>query len=428
MATAERALTWETFALTDTRWLFHAFAGAVALWVAMNWLPWLFVNLVAVMGLAAIAAVAAAPWIAPDPAPDPGTVIRYALVDAVFVAFAAPAIVVPLAAACAAAGWLPLGSEGRYPALPVATFVVSFYGALALVPSLRRRSRWLPGAAAAGIGAFLAAQAWGPWRMHAGQQSERDAGVRAFERATGERTDDLTKLRIGNSAAGFDGRVTSIALDAEGRLVVAGSFEFYAGRRAHEAARLMPDGRLDDAFAAPPAPPNPATDRPACLSAPGVDASQTFACAKGPDGSVFAASHVPMAGSARPAYHARIVRLGPDGRIDSRFAVPDGTFANVDTIAVLADGRLLVAGRRGAGWQGSIVRFGDDGRIDATFGGPEGVGPVEGFVTTIVPQADGRIVVGGEFLAIGPKGSSLRAYNIARLQPDGRPDPGFVPR
>ena len=48
-----------------------------------------------------------------------------------------------------------------------------------------------------------------------------------------------------------------------------------------------------------------------------------------------------------------------------------------------------------------------------------------GYVQTITVQADGKILVGGEFFSFSPNGGAVTRYRLARLNPDGTVDMAF---
>src|SRR5437870_5760243 len=94
--------------------------------------------------------------------------------------------------------------------------------------------------------------------------------------------------------------------------------------------------------------------------------------------------------------------------------------APVHTVAVQCDGKLLIGGeftKFGINYPVSgshIARLNVDGSIDYSFNS----GNVDATVTSILPQNDGKILVGGSFTVLG--GQSI-AY-FGRLNPDGTPD------
>src|SRR5262249_36642986 len=114
--------------------------------------------------------------------------------------------------------------------------------------------------------------------------------------------------------------------------------------------------------------------------------------------------------AARPG----IARLNSDGTLDASFAppIPD---APVSKIASLPDGGLLIAGSFtavGGAPRPRIARLKGEARQETTFDAPP---PIDGPITTMAVQADGKILLGGSFSKIG---DSLH-FGIARLNANG---------
>ncbi len=110
-----------------------------------------------------------------------------------------------------------------------------------------------------------------------------------------------------------------------------------------------------------------------------------------------------------------IARLNQDGTLDTGFN-PNVSSANssVFSIALQADGNILVGGiftSIGGQARSNMARLNSDGMVDLTFN-PSATGTNSG-VEEIVVQADGKILVGGLFTAIG---GQMR-NNFARLDP-----------
>lgn len=133
-----------------------------------------------------------------------------------------------------------------------------------------------------------------------------------------------------------------------------------------------------------------------------------------------------------------IARLLPDGSLDPAF----GTGGKVTTdlagfddqasdVVALPDGRILVAGTSVSGdgvtSDPVVIRYLPDGTLDPTFGSA-GIAVVDfGFRPAwgarILMQHDGRLVVAGT--AQTGADESTKDLAIARLLPDGGPDPTF---
>jgi len=198
----------------------------------------------------------------------------------------------------------------------------------------------------------------------------------------------------------LNGTVAAIAVQPEGKIVVGGQFNgtsAMTGPIRNNVARLESNGSLDQ------------TIGNVVPSSVGV-----YATAVQPDGKILIGGpfHT-VAGTTRNG----IARLNVDGTLDMAFdpnATGANNFANVGSIVVQADGKILVGGSfTNIGGQPRI----NIARLDPTTGqadsfAPNATGGGES-VHSIVVQADGKILVGGFFTTIG---GQLR-NNIARLDP-----------
>ncbi|MDD5772475.1 MAG: delta-60 repeat domain-containing protein [bacterium] len=114
-----------------------------------------------------------------------------------------------------------------------------------------------------------------------------------------------------------------------------------------------------------------------------------------------------------------IVRLDPDGAIDSAFSL-DANNA-VFSMAVQHDGRILVGGdftSIGGQLREGIARLNSNGTLDETFN-PD----FNSYVTSIEVQPDDKILVGGIFTSVWGQTRN----HIVRLNPDGALDTTFDP-
>lgn len=119
----------------------------------------------------------------------------------------------------------------------------------------------------------------------------------------------------------------------------------------------------------------------------------------------------------------RIVRINADGSIDTGFNIGSGFNGQVNSTPVQADGKIIVGGNftyfNGIA-RNRIARLNSDGSIDTTFN--PGSGFTDDVWTTNI-QADGKIIVGGFFSSFN--GNSRKS--IARLNTDGSLDLSFNP-
>jgi uncharacterized delta-60 repeat protein len=206
------------------------------------------------------------------------------------------------------------------------------------------------------------------------------------------------KLRLQNgedtsSRASLNG----VTLQPDGKLLLRGDFTRVNGEPHKSLVRLNQDGSLDSAFEAGFGPVQ-------------VDTSQMLAVF--PDGRIVVnvVDYV--------ANIASILVLGADGKFDTSF-----TPTKVEPVsgATTQDGKILIFGP-------GLLRLGFNGGIDDTFRpnfqipadparGTNTIGTIE----AVLSQADGRLIVAGDFTSVN---GTARSY-IARLNPDGSLDPSF---
>lgn len=120
-----------------------------------------------------------------------------------------------------------------------------------------------------------------------------------------------------------------------------------------------------------------------------------------------------------------IVRLMPNLAPDPSFTFPSlgGSSAGIQTMTLLADDRLLVQGNSGAsvaGYASKLFRTTVDGAIDNSFTATA-ITPVAS-VTALGEDADGNLLLGGNFTAVGGQSRN----KIAQLLPTGELDTAFT--
>jgi uncharacterized delta-60 repeat protein len=126
--------------------------------------------------------------------------------------------------------------------------------------------------------------------------------------------------------------------------------------------------------------------------------------------------------------HKRIARLGAaTGAQDLSYTPSFTSDGQAEAIQFLPDGKLLVAGSmtslNGAPC-GLVVRLNSDGTRDTSFSDPLVTGlPNQTAVYTMAVQADGKIIIGGGFTAVG----GVARLNMARLNADGTLDASLNP-
>jgi uncharacterized delta-60 repeat protein len=196
---------------------------------------------------------------------------------------------------------------------------------------------------------------------------------------------------------GADADIDSMTLQADGKIVVGGSFTNLNGQARSGLGRLNPDGSLDTNF--------------------NSGASGTvYSIAVQPDGKlVVGGNFTKLAGQAR----TNIGRLNSDGGLDTNFN--PGANGTVNALAVQPDGSILAGGtftNLGGQTRNYIGRINANGNLDTNFNPG-----ADGMVSSFALQSDGRIVVGGSFTILGAQPRS----NVGRLNSDGSVDMTFNP-
>jgi uncharacterized delta-60 repeat protein len=261
---------------------------------------------------------------------------------------------------------------------------------------------WDPQPEAAVFGPVSAIAPLGDGRSYLGGQFSRVSGLRRVSvvRVTADGVVDP-----GFVPPEMDGSVSALAMQSDGKLLLGGDFVRVGGVLCNRLARLNTDGTLDVAFNA------------------GLAANGTVsALAVQPDGKILVGGNfIGFAGSTRNY----LVRLLPDGAVDSGFTNRGMGGGPVLAIAGQSDGKIVVGGSftgfvdsTGATVpRANLARLQSDGTLDqASALAPNAV------VASVAVQTDGRLVIGGGFTALG----ATTARRIARLNADGTLDSAFV--
>ncbi len=215
------------------------------------------------------------------------------------------------------------------------------------------------------------------------------------------------------SPAVNNGEVTSIVIQIDGKILIGGTFtsitDSIATYSRNFIARLNADGTVDTAF-------NPVVN------------GNIYAIAVQADGNILIGGDFTIVtitdsyGTATDYPRSRIARLYPDGTLESFSASAN---AAVRSIAVQADGKILVGGDFisivdyiSLKNRNRIARIDAYGTVDTTFDAN-----ANGVVRSIVGQADGNILVGGDFSYIG----NQTRNRIARLYTDSAKADAFNP-
>ena len=203
------------------------------------------------------------------------------------------------------------------------------------------------------------------------------------------------------------GSVRAMALQPDGRLVIAGSFNTVNATNRYDVARLNSDGSLDLSFDAG--------------VGPNTNVSALVLQTNGSNISIIiGGAFTLVSGTPRQG----VARLNPDGSLDTTFDPAAGIDPNtaVNALAVQTDGRLLVGGSFNTFNlfnSKSLVRLNTNGSVDGSFSIGQGANDT---VNSIVLQPDGTILIGGLFTSY----NETRRIGAARLFSSGALDTSFM--
>ena len=199
------------------------------------------------------------------------------------------------------------------------------------------------------------------------------------------------------------GIIKSVGLQSDGRILLAG-YSIGNDPTWNAVVRLNADGSIDQTFQA------------------GTDGnSSLISFVVQPDGKVICiGAYVYVNGTNRNG----LVRLNPNGGVDGSFNpgtdVPNNAIA---AIALQDDGRILIGG----GFtlvndknRERLARLNSDGTLDAAFNPGSSI---NAGVNSLAIQSDGKVVLGGDFTMAG----GTRRNRIARLNANGTLDTAFNP-
>jgi uncharacterized delta-60 repeat protein len=210
-----------------------------------------------------------------------------------------------------------------------------------------------------------------------------------------------------NDGLGLNGPVHALALQSDGKIVVGGDFSTFDFFSAYNITRLNSDGSADVVF-----------DLMTGFGFTGP----VYSVAVQSDGKIIAGGNFLQFNTAPST---RIARLNNSGSIDGDFTTNIGGGANnvVYGIAVQPDQKIISVGSFSSFTgvsAGRVVRLHTDGTRDTAFTTNTGVG-LNGVVTSVAVQSDGKIVVGGSFTA----SNGATANQVARFNVSGTPDTEF---
>lgn len=205
---------------------------------------------------------------------------------------------------------------------------------------------------------------------------------------------------------GLNNNAHCVLVLPDDRILVGGVFGAYNGFLSGNLALLSPNGPYD----------------PSMNNTPGFGGGIVNALLRQPDGKILVGGEFQYH-NMQPA--SCLIRLDLAGVRDASFTSPIYPYARVRTIARQADGMILIGGEYTSSMYtpnvpgpNRITRIHPDGMLDGAF--PLGDGAMPGnepsaYVSSIAVQANGRILVGGFFGAFGPE---TQYQKLIRLLPE----------
>jgi uncharacterized delta-60 repeat protein len=223
---------------------------------------------------------------------------------------------------------------------------------------------------------------------------------------TGPRTAHAAVVAVDptfDPGTGADNRVLALALQLDGKVLLAGAFTTINGTARSRIARLNANGSLDTSFN------------------PGTGANSTvWALALQPDGKVLLGGDFwTVNGTPRNG----IARLNADGSLDTSFNPSTGVDSSVNALALQSDGKVLLGGfftSVGGTARNNIARLNADGSLDTSFDPGTGA---DSWVLALALQSDGKVLLGGTFTTV----NGTARNSIARLNANGSLDTSFNP-
>ena len=199
--------------------------------------------------------------------------------------------------------------------------------------------------------------------------------------------------------------VQALATQPDGKTIVAGTFTGIGGDPSSNVVRLNPDGTVDSTFT---------------TGTNGI----VYSAVVQDDGKILLAGlFATVNGKSRNG----IARLNADGTLESLSTFNPGTGADnlVYAMALQPDGKILIGGlfeNYNGAPRNRIARLNADGTLESTSTFNVGTG-ADDSVFTLGLQADGKILLGGDFLNV----NGIGRVRMARLNSNGSLDTTFDP-
>jgi uncharacterized delta-60 repeat protein len=259
-------------------------------------------------------------------------------------------------------------------------------------------------------------------------------------------TKGLVNLDLDTPLSTSSDDAKAVAIQADGKIVVAGNSTPTGGSSNVVLARLDKNGKLDATFGADGNADGTPDGVVQVSFGNGDDAVDAIAIQQ--DGKIVVAGDT-TSNTGNGSQNMVVARVNANGSLDATFGAgnadgtPDGVVSlslgagndEAKAVAIQANGKIVIAGNTIGSDNSSniaVARLNGDGSLDATFGVGNADGTPDGVVAVslsngddkakaVALQADGKILVGG--VTVGSDDSSNVA--VARLNSDGTADVSF---
>ena len=198
---------------------------------------------------------------------------------------------------------------------------------------------------------------------------------------------------------------TTLAIQADGKLILAGTFATISGTPTANVVRLNANGSLDQTFASP------------------AVNGEVKTVAVQPDGRLLIGGDFTAVGTTTRHY---LARLQANGALDTGFADPNLN-ATVWALVVQPDGKVLAGGeftKANSNTRTWVARYSNAGAFDGTFADTKLCCGGES-VRALGLQADGSVLVGGFFSQYGSGAPPNYRFYLARYSSSGVFDNAF---
>ncbi len=218
--------------------------------------------------------------------------------------------------------------------------------------------------------------------------------------------------------------IGDVAIQADGKILVAGKFSSYNNVSAKSIVRINTDGSLDSSFTSG----NGFTYTKTVMGPPLVSPAEINKLIIQPDSKIIIGGNFDKYDNGNAS---RLIRLNQDGSVDSSFNIGTGfivravtlydNFASVDALHLNTDGSIFAIG--GFTSVNNFTRFGivklsSNGEV-GSFGTGTGA---NGDVKCSAVQPDGKVILGGNFTDF----NGVAKKGIVRVNIDGSIDNSFM--